>query len=299
MKKMLAVLIMLCLISASAMAELKLGDRASIENCREFASLRAEPNTSAERIEELKLKSCVNVLAASENGFTLVETDGKIGYVLDDYLVLSDDYENYAGETLDLTDKQRYNINLFLTNYSEQRMPVYDESDAANVWGQPKLNTYLLDFAIQHLFFNREDKFEMGDFAMGELRVKADGLSDVAWKYFKIRPTDLLGASYNYGDGYYYMNLIDQRINGGFVSANRVDPLGDARYAVRFSIYDMDCGCWENDVCKLTPGEAAVLYDRSAEGMAVIVVDSDGKMGSLDDRSKWRLERWVTNAYMA
>lgn len=289
---------MLCLISASAMAEPKLGDRASIENCREFASLRAEPDTSSECISELKLNTAVNILDTAPDGFMLVETGGKIGYVLGDYLSVFENYENWEGETLELTDGQHYNFNLFLSNFSEQRMPVYDESDAANVWGQQKLDTYLLDFAIQHLFFNREDKFEMGDFAMGELRVKADELSDVAWKYFKIRPTDLLGASYNYGDGYYYMNLIDQRINGGFVSVNRVDPLGDARYAVRFSIYDMDCGCWENDVCKLTPGEAAVLYDRSAEGMAVIVVDSDGKMGSLDDRSTWRLERWVTNAYM-
>lgn len=57
MKKILSVLILLCLISTQAMAELKLGDRAAIENCREFVSLRAEPSTSAERLEELKLKS--------------------------------------------------------------------------------------------------------------------------------------------------------------------------------------------------------------------------------------------------
>lgn len=293
MKKILSVLILLCLISTQAMAELKLGDRAAIENCRVFVSLRAEPSTSAERLEELKLKSTVNVLGAAENGFMQVETDGKIGYVLDDYLELFDDYENYAGETLDLTDEQRYNINLFLSNFSEQRMPVYDESDARTLWNA-RLDGFLLEFAIQHLFFNREDKFEVGDFPMGELRVKVDELSDAAWKYFKMRPTDQAWLPYQYDNGYYYMNLEDQRINGGFVSANRVEPLGDSRYAVRFCIYDGDCGCWERDACRLTPGEAAMQYDRSAEGLAVIVVDGDGTMGNLDDRSTWRLERWVT-----
>lgn len=77
MKKILSLLIMLCLISASAMAELKLGDRASIENCREFVSLRAEPDTSSECISELKLNTAVNILDTAPDGFMLVETGGK------------------------------------------------------------------------------------------------------------------------------------------------------------------------------------------------------------------------------
>lgn len=293
MKKFIAMIVLLCLFSTQAMAELKLGDRASIANCREFVSLRTEPSTSAERIDKLKLKTTVNVLDTATNGFMLVETDGNTGYVLADYLELYDDYENWAGETMDLTDKQRYNINLFLSNFSEQRMPVYDESDALNKWGA-RVDNFLLDFAVQHLLFNREDKFEIGDYTMGEMRLKVEELNDIAWKYFKKRPAGLGMASYSYSGDYYYLNFADQRINGGFVSANRLEALGDSRYAVRFSIYDADCGCWENDACRLTPGEAALLYDRSAEGMAVIVVDGNGTMGSLDDRSTWRLERWVT-----
>lgn len=298
MKKILAMLFMLCLISTQAMAELKLGDRASIENCREFVSLRAKPNTSAERLEELKLKTTVNVLGVAENGFMQVETDGKIGYVLDDYLELYENYENWVGETLDLTDEQRYNINLFLSNFSEQQMPLYDEFDALNEWNV-QLDEFVLNFAVQHQLFNREDKFEMGNFAMGEMRLKEDGLDDVVWKYFKRRPSGVGMAPYSYSDGYYYLNLAEQRINGGFVSVNRADPLGDSRYAIRFSIYDTDCGCWENDACALTPGEAAQLYGCGGEGLAVIVVDGDGTMGNLDDRSTWRLERWITNAYNA
>lgn len=245
------------------MAELKLGDRATIENCREFVFLCAEPSTSANRIDKLELKTTVNVLDTVTNGFMLVEADGNTGYVLADYLELYEDYENCAGETMDLTDKQRYNINLFLSNFSEQRMPVYDESDALNEWGA-RVDNFLLDFAVQHLLFNQGDKLESGDYTMDEIRLKMEKLNDIAWKYFKKRPAALGMASYSYSGDYYYLNFADQRINGGFVSANRVDALWDSRYAVRFSIYDADCGCWENDACRLTPGEAALLYNRSA-----------------------------------
>lgn len=293
MKKLLAVLILLCLFSTQAVAELKLGDRAMIANCKEFASLRVEPSTSAERISKLPPKTVVNVLDTAPNGFMFVEFLGHTGYVLSDYLSLYDDYKNYAGETMDLTDQQRYNINLFLSNFSEQRMPFYDEGNAVNDWWSQDLDAFLLDFAVQHMLFNQPDEFETGNYTMGEMRLKMDGLSDIAWKYFKKRSGGFGMAPYSYSDDYYYLNSGDQRINGGFVSVNQVESLGDSRYAVRFCIYDMDCGCWENDACRLTPGEAAKLYDRGAEGMAVIVVDGDGTMGSLDDRSTWRLERWV------
>lgn len=293
MKKLVAVLLLLCLFSTQAMAELKLGDRAMIANCREFASLRTEPSTSAKRLSKLELDSTVNVLGEATNGFVRVESYGETGYVLSNYLSIYEGYENYAGETMDLTDMQRYNINLFLSNFSEQRMPFYDESDAVNEWWSQDLDSFLLDFAVQHMFFNQADKFEIGDFVMGELRLKMDVLNDVAWKYFKKSPSGFGMAPYSYSGDSYYLNPADQRVNGGFVSANRVDSLGDSRYAVRFNIYDCDCGCWENDACRLTPGEAALKYDRGMEGMAVIAVDGDGTVGSLDDRSTWRLERWV------
>lgn len=294
MKKLLALFILLCLIPTQAMAELKLGDRASVVNCQEFVSLRMQPDTSTACISKLELNTTVNVCGNADNGFVQVEANGKTGYVLGEYLELSDAYENYAGETMDLTDQQRYNINLFLSNFSEQQLPTYDEFDAFNACNV-HVDEFLLDFAVQHLLFNREDKFEMGNFAMGEMRLAENGLDDVVWKYFKRRPSSTGMAPYSYSDGYYYLNLADQRIDGGFVSVNRVDALGDSRYAVRFGIYDADCGCWENDACSLTPGEAALRYDRSAEGLAVIVVNGDGTMGSLEDRSTWRLERWITN----
>ena len=55
MKKLFAVIILLCMFSTQAMAELKLVDRAMIANCHEFASLRTEPSTSAKRLSKIKL----------------------------------------------------------------------------------------------------------------------------------------------------------------------------------------------------------------------------------------------------
>lgn len=300
MKRMilwLLALLMACLtMPAGALAELKLGDTAMIANCNEFASLREKSSTSAKRIAKLNRNTVVNVLGDGIDGFILVEHLGEIGYVHGDYLKLCENYENCEGETLELTDKQRYNINLFLSNFSEQRMPLYDEGNATNDWWSQDLDAFLLDFAVQHMLFNRPDAFETGDYNMFEMRLKMDDLDDVAWKYFKKRPSGFGMAPYSYSGDYYYLNPADKRVNGGFVSAYRVDPLGDSRYAVRFSLYGGDCG-WEREDCRLTPGEAALKYDRSDIGMAVIVVDSDGKMGSLDDRSTWRLERWIVGSH--
>ncbi len=285
--------LLICLAApASALAEWELGDRAIIVNCNEYISLRKDATTASKRIERIALNETVNVLGVGLNGFLSVEHDGTLGYVDSAYMRMNDDY---IGDVMELTDQQRHNINLFLSNFSEQRMGLYDEWDMNEKWAAER-DGFLKDFAIQHLLFNRRDKFERVSSALGEARIRDEELNDAIWRYLKTRPAGAGSAEYRKSGDYYYLSAADQRTNGGFVSAYRVDKLGDSRYAVRFSIYGGDCS-WENEDCRLTPGEAAMKYDRSDIGMAVIVVDGDGNMGSLDDRSTWRLERWIVGSH--
>lgn len=284
MKKLIAALLCLCgLICTGALAEWELGTRAQVVNCREYVSLREESAASSARLEKIPLNERVNVLGEGLNGFVRVERGGLIGYIRGDYLKICEDF---AGRAMEPGAQERCNINLFLSNFSEQRLPIYDEADMRDEWDAER-DAFYQKFAIQHLMFNRPDAFEQVESPLGAARLAMDELDDVIWKYFKTE-TGGWTAPYNYSGDYYYLNPADKSADGGFVSVYRVDDLGGGRYAARFNSYGAGCG-WSNADCGRTPGEAALAYERSAAGMAVIDVGG----GSLDDRGTWRLERWI------
>lgn len=287
MKKLIAALLCLCsLICGSALAEWEPGVRAQVVNCREYVSLRKGGDAASARLEKIPLDARVNVLGAGTNGFVRVEIGGLTGYIRSDYLKIC---EAYSGRAMEPSAQERYNINLFLSNFSEQRLPIYDEADMRDEWAVER-DAFYQKFAIQHLMFNRSDAFERVDSPLGAARLAMDALDDVIWKYFKAE-TGGFNAPYNYSGDFCYLNPADQSADGGFVSVYRVDDLGDGRYAARFNVYGAGSG-WSNADCRRTPGEAALAYARSASGMAVIDVGG----GSLSDRGTWRLERWVTAA---
>lgn len=289
MKKLLMVLLCaVMLLCAAATAELKLGDCAIVANCNEYISLRNYPGKDAEVIGRIHLNNTVNVIGQADSGFVAVEAGGKYGYALAEYLEL---YDNYCGSCVQPDEEERYNINLFLSNFSEQNMKVYNEFDMIDAWESDR-NGFLLDFAIQHVLHNRPDLLEYDGYCA---RLKKDYLPAIIRKYFKAEVSGLDSAEYSQSGAYYYLSPAEceGRHGRGFVSLYRVDALGDSRYAVRFETYGANEE-WNNDVCYLNSSEASRQYEKSGEGLAVIVIDGDGTYGTLTDRSTWRLERWVT-----
>lgn len=273
------------------------GYRAIVANCDEFITLRQSPDASAYGIQTIGLGEVVNVIGTEREGFVEVVykgdcgqvTDADHGYVPTKYLHILD---RYTGMEVKLAAEEHYNLNLFLSNFSEQGIEIYDEADMTEEWVFVQ-DAFYLDFVIRHTALNRPDKLEPGAYMLGDVRLKKQYLPEAVWRYFKKEIVDLDAALWNQTDHYYYWDQHAMPISGGFVCLDRVDFIGDCRFAVRFGIYG-DGDAWTKEDCKRTPAEAAESYPLSRSGMAVIATDSE----SLTDRSDWRLEHWVLFAEM-
>ena len=115
MKKWIACLLLAVLLcGATALSEV--GDRRKVVNCEEYVTLREWPETSANALARIPLGKVVEEVGEVDGGFTLVSWRGQSGYVLSRYLRT---VEDWSGSSVRLDDDERYNLNLFLSNFTE------------------------------------------------------------------------------------------------------------------------------------------------------------------------------------
>ena len=285
MKKILICLLVLALAGVSALAEV--GDRLQVSHCNEYVTLREEPSTSASALDRVPLSYLVDDLGWAENGFRRVAFHGKSGYILSKYLETA---QTYDGTPVELSRKQRYNVNLFLSNFTEAGFLWSAGCYDAN-WTDA---TLLTDFAVEHCWFNRQNRLDWGDyFNYNNVRLPEDQIKPVVRKYFGVNITPSHSLPYvDYRDGYYYWQETGGHTSNGFACLNRVEELFGGRYAVWFTVLGMG-ESWDNDVCYYTYSQAAQEYppysSEFPEGFAIIDLGGSG----LDDRSNWTLERYA------
>lgn len=83
-------LVLVLLLSCPALAEVPAEMR--IVNCQEWVSLRAEPDSAAQRFAEVPLGATLRGYYQSNGDFTQCEYQGTVGYILSQYIeVVSDD----------------------------------------------------------------------------------------------------------------------------------------------------------------------------------------------------------------
>ena len=286
MKRLICgILLLAMLCGGSALAEI--GNRLKVVNCEEYVTLRSWPDTSADALAKIPLGKTVDEIHEAENGFLCVSYRGQTGYVLERYLRVAEDY---SGSRVKLSAGERYNINLFLSNFTEtgfRRDGCYDEG-----WTDEVI---LTDFAVEHCWFNRQNRLEWGDYFGGNnVRLPRDQIAPVVKKYFGKSITPSKSLPYiDYKDGYYYWEETGGHTDDGFACLTRIEQLGKSRYSVWFEIYGMGYG-WDSDVCYYTRDEARRAYppydmDAIPSGHAVIDVGSSG----LNDREDWKLERYT------
>ncbi len=286
MRKLLCCLLILSLMCAPvALADI--GAMLRVTNCNEYITLREEPDTKSAALARLPLGAYVDELYTADDDFICVCYRGQTGYALWKYLT---EFDNFEGKTVTPTDKERYNINLFLSNFTETgfmwRSGCYDEAYT----DRPALTR----FAVNHCWFNREDSLDWGDyFNDNNVRVSEDQIAPIVKKYFGIsgfkpdHDTEFL----DYKKGYFYWEETGGHTKDGFACLYNVEKLGSGRYCVWFNIFGMGEN-WDNDVCNYSTWEAEKAYplDGTApHGRAVIDVGS----GSLKNRSGWRLVRYA------
>ncbi|MBR5257519.1 MAG: SH3 domain-containing protein, partial [Clostridia bacterium] len=61
-----------------------------VVKCNEYVSLREKPDTKSNRIYKVHLGELVTNCSADENGFVRCEWNGRTGYILYEYLQMTD-----------------------------------------------------------------------------------------------------------------------------------------------------------------------------------------------------------------
>lgn len=177
--------------------------------------------------------------------------------------------------------QERYNINLFLSNFSEQGMTFYSalrRSDAQ-----------LVDFAIFHTWYNRQDRIERGQWGNDNCRMSDQHVAEIAQRYFGVVPKDYMPTEIDYRDGYYYWQTTGGSMGMGFACLSHVEELGGGRYGVYFGCYG-EWAYWSADDCDLRPEQAAQKFADFPVYPGYAVINTGG--GTLADRSTWRLEQY-------
>lgn len=277
MKKRVAALA-ICLSALAAMPALadhmRFGDSAAVTGVKDHVVLRTQPNTEADELTQIAQKENVTYLSPEKDGFAQVEYDGMRGYVPAGNLTSL----TMHGAAFSITDEERSSINLFLSNFTEQGMLHYDESNSED--------EELVRFSVWHIWFNQHDRWESGEWGNNNRRLSDKGIADVAQKYFGHRPLLLDLPEMDYDGDNYYFEATGGNMGIGFACLSSVESLGGGLYRVYFGVYG-EGEAWSAADCALLPEQAANLYDQTPPRQGCAVIRSLG----LDSQNGMTLSR--------
>lgn len=277
MKKRVAALA-ICLSALAAMPALadnmRFGDSAAVTGVKDHVVLRTQPNTEADELAQIAQEENVTYLSPEKDGFAQVEYDGMRGYVPAGNLTSLTTH----GAAFSITDDERSSINLFLSNFTEQGMLRYDESNSED--------EELVRFSVWHTWFNQHDRWESGEWGNNNRRLSDRGIADVAQKYFGRRPLLLDLPEMDYDGDYYYFEATGGNMGIGFACLSSVESLGGGLYRVYFGVYG-EGEAWSAADCALLPEQAANLYDQTPPRQGCAVIRSLG----LDSQNGMTLSR--------
>ena len=180
-----------------------------------------------------------------------------------------------AAGVVNLSDDERYTMNLFLSNFTEVGGDIaFTSGDAA-----------LVDFAHDHLWFNDYDSFEHGEYPNGaNARISDDYIQEIIDHYFEQAPqVDLSQSRFDYDGEYYYHTETGGGANGGFALTLGAYATGENRYYVSVLTFGED-NSWDNGDLKLNFADAEMQFGAPTHGGHAWITASD-----LSDRSTYRM----------
>ena len=209
--------------SVPALAEtMRIGDQAVVKKCKEYITLREADNVQATELARIPLGGQVIYLDPAKNGFARVEYGDTQGFVKTEYL----GNQTARGTPFAITEEERRNVNLFLTNFTETGMNRYDAASTTDA--------ELVRFAVLHAWLNRSGQWDVTEWGS---RLEQDNVTDDVLRYFG-RPLILLDQpDFDYDGAYYYMHEPGAPIGLGFVCVSEVETLGGGLYRVYFGVY--------------------------------------------------------------
>lgn len=140
-----------------------------------------------------------------------------------------------------LTDDLQYDVNIFLSNFSESDVESFDgiPSDKA-----------LLYYALSYNLINRNNLFESVEnppkdsLYWTNIRISEKYILETIEKYFAVKKYPGFAADFyeGYVDGYYYDQFTGGYLCSGFSIVKEVNYIGNNRYELQFDIYDDGAG---------------------------------------------------------
>lgn len=172
--------------------------------------------------------------------------------------------ENFISTALN--EKERYAMNLFLSNFTEVGVEKIDLFSDAQV---------LVDFAHDHMWFNDYESYEYGKYAGdNNCRVSDDRIPEIIDSFFgDVGEVDLSQTRFDYDGEYYYHCETGGWSNSGFAYTVNVCPIGNDTYFVSFLNFE-GLEPWENDVLDDALDAIIEKYgDPIAYGSAIIYAE--------------------------
>jgi len=279
--KRICAMTLVILLALCANAYAITGTEFKVVKCNSYITLRDDASTKAGEVDRVPLSDTVVALSYADNGFYYVNYDGKDGYVLSKYL---EPIEAAEGTDVTLSRNERYNINLFLSNFTEQSF-TYLSKGVFDIYSMDE--RALVEFGVNFAWFNKYDSIEWGQWGENNVRVHEDEVLEAIRKYFGIVPLQPDPIYVDYSAPYFYWGETGGHVKDGFACLRSCEYLGANRYRIEYMTFGAGYG-WENSDCYMTGDEAVKVYpDSGSEGVAVIYA------GDLTDRTTFRLERMV------
>lgn len=198
------------------------------------------------------------------------------------------DKGSMGGEYLNLDADLQYDVNIFLSNFSEATMENF------SVRAEDK---DMLDYAITYNFINKQYEFESCNVELdngiyGNFRIHKDKVLQTVKKYFgyQLNSSVCNDVPYYY-DGYFYLNFTGANLCNGFCIVSSLEKLENNQYRAVFDIY-LDgedgsdyYGCSKEEIEGYDKKDELYLY-KIRTGYAIIHADD------IYDRSTYTLSAY-------
>ncbi len=173
-------------------------------------------------------------------------------------------------EQVELSNEQRKRLSIFLSNFAEQSIILYDEQD--------KDMSAVAEFAYQWSKINKPSNVEVSGMFY---RIKVDTVISLAKKYYglKVTPEDLYSYPWedkpgdaHCDDGYYYVPAADGESYNELALVQSVEDAHDGTWRVYFLTYSLDLDAYEDNQGVIPNRYYALTTEVAADDTSLIAV---------------------------
>ena len=202
-----------------------------------------------------------------------------------------DDRNEPQGKIVELSSKEQQKINLFLSNFAEQRMTHYD-FDSSDV---DELSYYAYNWSV----INKPSNVKIeGDY----YKIGFDTIKSLAKKYFGRDISDDIMYSYPWKDayggfaknGWYYIPAADGESYALLAIADTVRELEKDVYIVDFSVYELDIDEYRDNNDSV-PKKFYTLSPTQASSASDLTLSSTGRAVITRSDNSYILENYSLN----